>query len=754
MKRISPALLLLLNLFFSGKMNAQIAFQRVDTIPVIVNGVTLNNAWAGGINFPLISEIDLNGDGIQDLFVYDRLSSSSSLSGRISTFINDGTTSTNAWHYAPEYISHFPPINRWAFLYDYNCDGKMDLFMLSPACMCGIGVYRNDYNTTNGLEFTLVTQTINELYFSTLSNLYASTVSLPTFGDVDGDGDMDILGYDVLPNGRIVYHKNYSVEHGHGCDSLDFKMENATWGNFQLQIGGTNSVQCFSCRLAASAVDSLVNYDQSQAAVKDDTISSVFMIDIDGDGDKDLLFGDQNSRNSLLVVNGGTAASAQMVSQDTLFPSANIPVNMTDFTRHAYIDVDNDNKKDLIVSPTELENQHGMWFYKNTGTTAQPDFHFQTSTFLVDQMIDVGEGACPVLFDTDGDGLQDLVIGNYGIFQSGTGTYKNGLHVFKNIGTATSPSFQLVNNDYENIGSLNLTGPLFPAFGDLDGDTAKDMIIGEDDGKFTYFHNAASAGQPASFPNPVANYMNIDVGNNSTPQLIDLNHDGLLDIVTGNKKGILKYFQNAGTSTIPFFSNVPTKDTLGGIIVQTIGTPDGFSVPFFFDDNGQYKLLVSCAKGDVYLYDSIDGNLNGNFHFVDTIVTGTQGSLTRFNLAVSGGDLNNDGKTDMLLGIYSGGVQVYMQYHPSGVAELQSVQPQFLISPNPSKDECVIQLFNMQSSEKYRLNVMNYLGQNVFSESISSNNLLLDTRKFSSGVYMIQLLSSKSSVTQKMIVSH
>src|SRR5690349_1305046 len=121
-------LLFLFFIIFVGlhKASAQpIVFNRVDSIPVVINSTTLNNAWAGGINFPLFSEIDLNGDGIHDLFIYDRVNN------RVSTFINDGSPGTNAWKYAPEYRSHFPPINKWALLYDYNCDGKADLFTLS-----------------------------------------------------------------------------------------------------------------------------------------------------------------------------------------------------------------------------------------------------------------------------------------------------------------------------------------------------------------------------------------------------------------------------------------------------------------------------------------------------------------------------------------------------------------------------------------------------------------------------------------------
>lgn len=47
-------------------------FVRKDTIVVKNNTDTLNLAWAGGNNYAQFSNIDLNFDGVQDLFLFDR----------------------------------------------------------------------------------------------------------------------------------------------------------------------------------------------------------------------------------------------------------------------------------------------------------------------------------------------------------------------------------------------------------------------------------------------------------------------------------------------------------------------------------------------------------------------------------------------------------------------------------------------------------------------------------------------------------
>ena len=59
-------------LFSATFIAAQTNFIRKDSIPVFVNSQQLNFPWTGGINYGQFSPIDLNQDGIMDLFVFDR----------------------------------------------------------------------------------------------------------------------------------------------------------------------------------------------------------------------------------------------------------------------------------------------------------------------------------------------------------------------------------------------------------------------------------------------------------------------------------------------------------------------------------------------------------------------------------------------------------------------------------------------------------------------------------------------------------
>ncbi|MEP7171728.1 MAG: hypothetical protein ABI855_20310, partial [Bacteroidota bacterium] len=74
-------------------------------IPVTQYGNPLTpvaNAWTGGFDSPVFSQIDLNGDGIKDLFVFEKEGTSNSYF-RYTTYINHGTANQLDYEYAPQY---------------------------------------------------------------------------------------------------------------------------------------------------------------------------------------------------------------------------------------------------------------------------------------------------------------------------------------------------------------------------------------------------------------------------------------------------------------------------------------------------------------------------------------------------------------------------------------------------------------------------------------------------------------------------
>lgn len=727
MKKIIP----FFALFIFSTGFAQNPAVRKDNIPVTRSSATLKNPWAGGLNFPQFSAIGLNGDAIKDLFSFDRTGN------RIRTFINTGLPDSADYQHAPQYEALFPAsLHDFVLLVDYNCDGREDIFTYSNS---GMAVYRNDYTASGGLKFTSVTQLLRSKYGSNTFNLYVSPLNLPAFSDIDNDGDMDILTFDI--SGTFVeFHENQSKDRYGHCDSLEFEWDNGCWGDFNGTSPNNDVTLHAGCQGA---------HRRSAHRSEAHTGSTLMALDMNNDGDKELLIGCVCDNSILYLENGGDPTRSNMVAQDDSFPRNTRPVRIFTFPSVFYLDVNNDGRKDLIAAPNNqvADNYTGVWYYKNTGSAAVPVFTFQREAFLQDEMIETGEGNYPVLFDHNNDGLMDIVIGNYGYFKTG-GTYQSSLSLYENTGTAQNPSFKLVSTDFASLSSLNLLN-IYPAFGDLDGDGDTDMITGEYNGILHYFTNTAGAGQPASFTLTSSNYKGIDVIQYSTPQLVDVNRDGKLDLVIGNKNGKLSYFENTGTAASADFTL--RSSFWGKVDVRKPNYVTGFSVPFLFVSGGVTQLIVASETGFLYRYGNIDNNLNGDFTRIDTVFAGI---YEGYRTAAFGGDLNADGKMDLLVGNYAGGLGVYAIDNLSKVFSKPRATFRIDVSPNPSSDMLRITLTSGDEIADASLEIFSMLGEKLGEYIFKGPAMNIPVGSLENGLYLCKVRSAQGTAVAKIAVRH
>lgn len=718
---------------FTLNINAQyLGFDRVDSIKVKHNGLFLQHPWVGGLNAVQFSTIDLNNDNVEDLFLFDRTGD------KVLTFIKSGTEYT----YAPEYEAEFPKLQSWALLRDYNCDGKKDIFSYVSG---GIGLWVNK-STNDSLIFEKITSPyIYSTQYNSTTNLFVSKVDIPDINDIDGDGDLDVLTFGVLGS-RIEYHKNLRVEMGYHCDSVIYELKNSCWGHF-LETG-TNTNTCVL--LDTCSVNS--NVDAPEKDLLKHAGSTIMSIDLNNDNVQDLLLGDVSFNNIVALTNdnSGVNMNTSMVAQDTAYPSYNTSIDVNLFPATFFEDIDNDNVKDLIVSPNiqdDSENTNSVWLYKNLGTNTQPNFSFIENDFIQKEMIEYGRSAYPVLFDYNNDGLLDLFISSFGKFDASLSQlYASKIALYENVGTTSTPSFNLIDEDFGNFSALALERALYPTFADIDGDTDIDVFLGNYDGGVFLIENTSNNPSIMSLANSSTailddNSTAIDVGASAKPFLYDLDNDGDFDMIIGEERGNLNYYENVGDASTHSYRL--QSETFGGVETSEWWTTIGNSIPYLYKDTANKTiLLVGSERGDIFHYDSIDNNFNGNFNGLDTIKAINRGP----NAAPTFGYLNNDTQLDLIIGNERGGLSFY--YGKEGTAPSTSIKEstiEWSVYPNPFKNEIYIKTSELNT---------NYIITDISGKVIlkgALNNNVISTDTMSKGVYLITIITPQGQNTKKVI---
>ena len=710
---------------------AEVIFHEIDYIKVSDGTKFLDFPWAGGLNSAQFCDPDLNNDGIKDLLVYEKTEN------RVLTFLGD---EQGNYRLDRNHIKHIPEIEGWVITKDMNCDETHDLFTYHNG---SIRIYRGYYEDDT-LKFELWADEINyESSFGTI-NLYSSFVDRPAIADFDFDGDLDILTFNVSAN-RMVLYQNMRIEKGLSCDDLSFILKDNCWGN--IYESGLSPV--VDMRDTCNNKINNARIDESSKSFH--VGSTLEAADIRGRGVLDVLMGDASLQLVNHLYNNGDRRYASILSQDTLYPSYDVPARITSFPLITFIDVNQDGIKDLLITPFEglgVDNYENVLYYKGTRKD-QVKLSFISNSFMVGEMIDVGENAVPTLIDINGDGLKDLIVG--GTFRKNN-QINSRIHYYKNIGNVESPAFQLIDDDFLGFSSLGFQSP-HPHAGDLDGDGKKDLLIGLQDGRILFYKNTSSdEGFKTDHYSVLKNNdTDLDVGLNAAPFLADIDKDGKNELFVGSYHGNIHLYNISVTNEQINLQHLT--DSVGKITTTAQFMPFGYSSISIadIDKDGQLDMVIG----------GYDNYLKWVSNIEDSIYTKTHpkklASLPQKigrQIAPHFEDITNENDGTLLLGLQTGGIRWLSIYPPEnihvGVKENKNSSINFTVYPNPNKG-----IFTVRTHHtNIYLQILNLTGQILYTEKLSGTETVINFSQFPAGAYLIRLYNKNLQTGNQLFIKN
>ena len=719
-------LVLLQSILFTTSVYAQsFTFFLNDSIELRHDDKTFINTWAGGLNAVQINTIDLDDDGDNDLLVYDRTTY------KLSAFLNKD----DVYKYAPYMEVQFPEVNYWVLLRDFNGDGFKDLFTGTSS---GIKVYKNTGFKNGENSWEVFKEVVRTRGFSgTDINLKVDITDIPAIVDVDNDGDLDVFNFVPSFGGSVEFHQNLSIETYGTADSLVFEKITDRWGG--LYECGNCSDYFFdggsSCRVAAI----------------EHAGSALLMFDKDNDGDQDLFVGEIDCTNLVQFINKGSADSVAFDDYQLNFPENN-SVNMI-FPSSFYEDVDFDGKKDLLVSPNLFANElnsadfaNSVWFYKNYGEDTS-EFILEQNNFLQDEMLDLGESTNPAVADEDGDGDLDLFVANKGKLNNGN--FYATIVLYENTGTNDFPVFELKDEDYLELSKFSYT-ELKIQFVDINTDGLKDLVYtayqtGTSLSIRFMLNLADSENEPIELSTSQINKLDIPVNRLDEVHITDVDSDGNPDLLLGKfQGGELVYYRNAGDLVFDEPIN-----SFGGIVFNNLRRELSLETADLNGD-GKLELITGDRSGILQIYPYFQDELDANFTAIgDSIYNIDTKEYVKYFFG-NGIYPVVFGK-DIILGTEAGGLRYLRNTLAEVISgkEDEVINNNLMVYPNPAGS-----FFNIISSVRANLSVYSNDGKLILKELElqASQNQLVSLDNWPAGMYVLKVTSNESVLTRKLVV--
>lgn len=509
---------------------------------------------------------------------------------------------------------------------DLDNDGDKDLV---------IGLYNGGIlfyqrNDTTGLVYTLIGNDDDRSPFkSSASDLAGYAYLSPSFADVDGDGDMDLLvGTSDFYYGYVTLFKNVDGDFVAFGGAANPFLQAYTYGG--LFVGGARGemldndqdgdLDLFVSGCNTDKYEIIVRYYENE---EDNTgvfvrrtgsanplnhalitptsphtfapYASLTFADGDKDGDMDAYVSEKYGRVFEYKNNGSNVFGPQ-TPHATLSLSLSPPVQIPILPPYgpyyygtaptiAFQDFDDDGDLDVIYGdkyyqtlPYKKNNGSGVFTLVDYDVNAPTNVDFDIEQELVPAVYNMSSTATA---DLDADGDLDAV----------TFSFYGDTYLFRNLGSNEKPNFELVttSNPFTPLNGLTFIPTIDLA--DFDGDGDADLIVKDYYAPIPrYFrnNNNASFTELTGASNPFAS---VSITNFAKIQVIDYDKDGDFDLIAGDINAI-RVFRNNGSN---FTELTGTNNPFNNVNTALAGTTSlyKYSSPTLFDvdNDGDLDLL-------------------------------------------------------------------------------------------------------------------------------------------------------------------
>lgn len=346
-------------------------------------------------NWPAAFYEDIDQDGKKDLIFSPHAENSSENYKCISLYRNTGTAATPVFTYTKDTLLIEDAIDAgsasYPVFYDYNKDGKPDLFVGSEGYYSGgalrgkLQYYQNTSTPGNpSLE-------LKEMNFI---NIWAQNFHgvAPAFGDLNNDGVDDMVI-------------------GHADGSLSFYKNNAP----------------FNTSTPDWQLTELVMKDQTNTAINVQAYATPAIYDMNKDGKKDLIVGMQSGYFAYYENTGGNNQLKLQLGNNQLGGMRVDPASFINYSTPFIGKMDNTGTDYILSGCANGMLQRFDGFQSGNVNLVYPMIDTIYSS------IKVGYRSAPAIADIDQDGKYDMVVGNS---LGGLYLFKQVLTVSQSVGSA------------------------------------------------------------------------------------------------------------------------------------------------------------------------------------------------------------------------------------------------------------------------------------------------------------------------------